>query len=129
MSSPANILVIDDDFGMRELLVLHLIRAGYQVRGAEDAVEGGRMLMEQRPDLVLLDVRMPHLGGDEFLKLLRGDEGYADLKVIMLTSISNDGMYAKITNLGVCAFLAKPVDKDVLLDAVRKALAEPATPG
>lgn len=118
-----DILIIDDDLFMRELLELHLTQEGYKVRTAEDAVAGGKMLFEKRPDLLLLDIRMPHMGGDQLLSLLRGDEQFRDLKVIALSSIQNTGLAMKITDLGVCDFLNKPVNREHLLAAVRKALA------
>jgi two-component system chemotaxis response regulator CheY len=90
--------------------------------GREDAVEGGKMLMAAPPDLLLLDIRMPHMGGDEFLALLRGEAQFKDLKVIALSSIQNSGLMMKVTDIGVCDFLHKPVNKDALLAAVKKAL-------
>lgn len=121
-ATSADILIIDDDLFMRELLELHLTHEGYRVRTAEDAVVGGRMLLAKRPDLLLLDIRMPHMGGDQLLSLLRGDEQLKDLKVIALSSIQNTGLAIKITDLGVCDFLNKPVSREALLAAVRKAL-------
>ena len=119
-----DILIIDDDLFIRELLELHLTQEGYHVRTAEDAVVGGKMLFEKRPDLLLLDIRMPHMGGDQLLSLLRGDEQFRDLKVIALSSIQNTGLAIKITDLGVCDFLNKPVSREALVAAVRKALGQ-----
>ncbi len=119
----ADILIIDDDFGMRELLALHLSHAGYRVRTAEDAIEGGKALLAGVPDLVLLDMRMPHMGGDTLLELLRADEALKHLKIIVLTSIRNDAFLQKINDLGVSGLLAKPVDKDLLLKSIEKVLA------
>lgn len=122
---PADILIIEDDVSMRELLSLHLEIAGYRVRVAEDAVEGGKMLLAGTPpDLLLLDMRMPHMGGDQFLELLRGDEKLKGLKVIALTSIRNEVFIMKVTGMGVSDFLQKPVDKELLLESVRKVLAK-----
>lgn len=119
---PADILVIDDDIGMRELLSLHLSRAGYQVRTAVDAVSGGQMLMAARPDLVILDVRMPHMSGDKLLELLRGDSEMKNIKVIMLSVMQSERLDSAVERLGVSAFLHKPINKDVLLENVARAL-------
>ena len=121
--APAEILVIDDDVVIRDLLELHLTDEGYQVRTAEDAVEGGKMLIAAPPDLLLLDIHMPHMPGDEFLKLLRGDENFKKLKVIVLTAEQSIKFMLKITDIGVSDFLVKPIDKDVLLATVKKVLA------
>lgn len=125
MNTPtaADILIIDDDFGMRELLGIHLRGVGYRVRTAEDAVEGGKMLFAATPDLLLLDMRMPHMGGDQLLALLRADDKFKGLKVLVLSSIQNDAFVSKVTDMGVCGFLAKPVDKELLLSTVKKVLA------
>jgi DNA-binding response OmpR family regulator len=122
--TPAEILIIDDDLVMRELLELHLTDEGYRVRVAEDAVEGGRMLVAALPDLLLLDMRMPHMKGDEFLELLRGDENFTNLKVIVLTAERGVDFMIKVTDLGVSDYLNKPIDKDELLATVRRVLAE-----
>jgi DNA-binding response OmpR family regulator len=121
--TPAEILIIDDDFVMRELLELHLTDAGYKVRTAEDAIEGGKMLMAAPPDLLVLDMHMPHMEGDRFLKLLRADERFRNLKVIVLTAERSLDFMMKVTEMGVSEFLNKPIDKDVLLETVSKVLA------
>jgi two-component system phosphate regulon response regulator PhoB len=121
--TPAEILIIDDDVSMRELLELHLADAGYKVRTAEDAVAGGRMLIAAPPDLLLLDMHMPHMEGDQFLKLLRGDERFRNLKVIVLTAEQNLDFMMKVTDIGVSEFLQKPIYKDELLATVRQVLA------
>lgn len=118
----ADILVIEDDIGMRELLAVHLAQAGYRVRVAADAMAGGRMLLAERPDLLLLDVRMPHMGGDELLALIRADEALKGIKVIVLTMLKSGAVSDQFERMGVSAFLAKPIDKEQLLAAIAKAL-------
>jgi DNA-binding response OmpR family regulator len=105
------------------LLELHLTDAGYKVRTAEDAIEGGRMLIAAPPDLLVLDMHMPHMGGEQFLELLRGDESFKNLKVIVLTAEHSLDFMMKIIGIGVSDFLLKPIYKDVLLETVRKVLA------
>ena len=121
--TPAEILIIDDDFVMRELLELHLSDEGYKVRTAEDAIDGGKMMIAAPPDLLVLDMHMPHMEGDRFLKLLRADERFRNLKVIVLTAEQSLDFMMKVTELGVSDFLNKPIDKDLLLEAVKKVLA------
>jgi len=121
--TPAEILIIDDDFVMRELLELHLSDEGYKVRTAEDAVAGGKMLIAAPPDLLVLDMHMPHMEGDELLKLLRADESFKNLKVIVLTAEQSLDLMMRVSELGVSDFLNKPIDKDVLLETVSRVLA------
>ncbi len=121
---PADILVVDDDDLMRMVLELHLADEGYTVRTAEDAVEAGKMLIERTPDLLLLDIRMPHMTGDHFLELLRGDEKFKNLKVIVLTAERSVALMLKITEFGISDFINKPVEKDLLIETVKKVLAK-----
>src|SRR6185503_10194284 len=87
MTSPApkRIAVIDDDRFIRYLLDLHLRKAGYEVFTAEDAVVGGRIVLERAPDLILCDVDMPFMDGYEFVSAVRADPATQHIPVIFLT--------------------------------------------
>ena len=69
----ARIAVIDDDRFIRYLLELHLRKAGYEVFAAEDAMAGGRVVLERTPDLILCDIDMPFMDGYEFVSAVRAD--------------------------------------------------------
>ena len=64
------VLIVEDDVAFRDLLALHLSTAGYKVLVAEDAAVGGAMLLASRPDLLLLDILLPYLGGLELLEAM-----------------------------------------------------------
>lgn len=113
----ASIMVIDDDQSMRELVRLHLSNAGYEVRMAEDAVVGGRMVLERAPDLIICDVDMPYLSGYDFVAALRTDATKAGIPVIFLTVTEDVADQAR--KLGAVAYLMKPVMADRLLEVVR----------
>ena len=81
----ATILVMDDDECMRELLRLHLSNAGYEVLVAEDAVDAGHLLLQQRPDLVLADIEMPFMDGLEFVQAVKADRATRSVPVIFVT--------------------------------------------
>ena len=76
----SKILVVDDDPNMRELLALHLQNAGYEVQTAEDGIAAGYEVLSKKPDLIICDIQMPHLGGFEFVGALRGDPGVQDVR-------------------------------------------------
>jgi DNA-binding response OmpR family regulator len=118
----ARILIIDDDIGFRDLLRLHLSAMGYQVRIAEDGVDGGRALLADAPDLIISDVNMPFLDGFELLALLRADESTAAIPVILLSGRSDGDSMAKAVDLGAADFLTKPVTRDQLLESVEACL-------
>lgn len=122
-----SILLVDDEKSIREYLtkVIPFEEHGFMVR---DTALNGREALEKlpdvRPDLILLDVRMPVMNGLEFLKLLRQSE-YAHTQVILLSGY-NEFEYAKeAMKYGVKAYLNKPVDEEEilpLLDKIRKEL-------
>ena len=111
----AKIAVIDDDRFIRYLLDLHLRKAGYEVFAAEDAVAGGRLIVERKPDVILCDVDMPFMDGYEFVSALRADPTTRHIPVIFLTVNKNVGERAKQLGAG---HLVKPVMADELLRTV-----------
>jgi CheY-like chemotaxis protein len=119
MSPLAKIAVIDDDRFIRYLLGLHLRKAGYDVFAAEDAVAGGRMVLERMPDVILCDVDMPFMDGYEFVTALRADPATRHIPVIFLTVNTEIEDRAKQLSAG---HLMKPVMADELLRAVTQAL-------
>ena len=116
------ILIIDDDQGFRSLLRLHLSLAGYDVQVAEDAMAGGRALLERPPDLIISDIDMPFLNGIELLSLLKGDDTTASIPVIMLSGSRSNDVLAQAADLGAADFLSKPVTHDDLLSSIESCL-------
>lgn len=112
------VLVMDDESLMRDLLRMHLGNAGYEVLLAEDAVVAGRLVVTNRPDLIIADVEMPYMNGVEFVRALKTDASVADIPVIFLTSRADFEDESK--ELGAVAFLVKPVFADRLLAIVAK---------
>ena len=120
----ARILIVDDDVGWTDLLKLHLRRDGLEIESAADAVIAFKSIMKQLPDLILLDVEMPYMGGLEVLKALKSDPVTMHRPVIVLTSRTDDGTYTEARKLGADAFLNKPVSKEKLLQEVAFRLAQ-----
>ena len=77
--STTRILIIDDDLEFAGILRLHLTAAGYTAEVAEDAIEGGKAMLEQTPDLVLCDIGMPFLNGLELVSLMQADAKSASI--------------------------------------------------
>lgn len=113
------IMVIDDERYIRELIRLHLEMAGYEVLLALDAVVGGRFLLAgYRPDLIVVDIAMPHMSGLEFIKAVKADAATSSIPIIVVSS--RDEAEAEAKELGAAEFLKKPVRSDSLLGAVAK---------
>ncbi|HEU4442414.1 MAG TPA: response regulator [Burkholderiales bacterium] len=115
--APKRIAVIDDDRFIRYLLDLHLRKAGYEVFAAEDAVAAGRVVVDQKPDVILCDVDMPFMDGYEFVSALRADPVTRHIPVIFLTVNQSVGERAKQLGAG---HLMKPVMADELLRTVAR---------
>lgn len=120
----AHILVVDDDPMSLKLLGINLRDAGYSVTTAEDAVAAGHRVIEQLPDLVIADFKMPYMSGVEFVAALRADASIPDLPVIFITSMENRPQIAGKT-FGF-PLLTKPLQADELLATVAAQLGERA---
>jgi len=120
MSERALILIVEDDAAQRELLKLQLAGAGYDVRVADDAIIGGRSLMEAPPDLMLLDVALPYLDGLEFVEALKANATVPDVPIIFMTGYAE--VAGRARGLGAKC-LMKPFSADGLLAAVQHELA------
>jgi two-component system response regulator AtoC len=113
------ILIIDDDGGLRKSLSLILSDAGYEVIQAEDGEMGLAVAAEQTPDLILCDVRMPKLGGVEFLGAYRARGGSA--LVLVMTAYGSLDLAMEAMKKGAYDYIPKPFGADDVLLVVRKA--------
>ncbi|MEQ8330237.1 MAG: sigma-54 dependent transcriptional regulator [Longimicrobiales bacterium] len=113
------ILIIDDDQGLRKSLTLILSDAGYDVVVADDGMVGLETAAQEKPDLILCDVRMPKLGGIEFLKQYR--DGGGDALVLVMTAYGSLDLAVEAMKEGAYDYLPKPFGADEVLLTVRKA--------
>lgn len=113
------ILIVDDETAVRELLKLQLAGAGYDVRVADDAIVAGRSLMQTPPDLMIVDVALPYLGGLDFIAALKADTRMPDIPVVFMSGDAQVLERARV--LGAPA-LKKPFSAEQLLDIVRREL-------
>lgn len=118
----ATILVVDDEADFRATLRRALEREGYAVRESAGGAEAMRRLQVEPCDLMILDLSMPGMTGLEFLEALRA-AGRVAPPAIVLTAFGDWGSYARAVELGVVAFLSKPIGTGELLHEVARALA------
>jgi two-component system response regulator AtoC len=115
-----NILVVDDELGLRHTLTLILQAEGHGVRAASDGAAGLERLAEAPADLIICDVRMPGLDGLRFLERYKETGGAA--LVIMMSAYGDDEAALEAIRRGAYDFIAKPFRADQVLLVVRKAI-------
>ena len=113
------ILIIDDDINLSQVLKLTFKRVGATVHSALDGREGLQKFFTTRPDLVLLDIRMPVLNGWEVCKQIRL---MSDTPVIMLTTLNQNDEIVRGLDIGADDFVTKPFSREVLLARAKAAL-------
>jgi DNA-binding NtrC family response regulator len=118
----ANILVVDDELGIRDLLSEILNDEGHQVEVAENAAQARAARLRDRPDLVLLDIWMPDTDGVTLLKEW-SSSGALTMPVIMMSGHATIDTAVEATKIGAAAFLEKPITLQKLLKAVEQGLA------
>ena len=116
----ANLLVVDDELGMRQFLTHLLQREGHAVRVAENGQVALTLLKQEPADLMLSDVRMPDMTGIELLRAAR--ENHPQLEVIMMTAFANVDTAREAFLLGAYDFVQKPFDNELLKETVTRAL-------
>jgi DNA-binding response OmpR family regulator len=104
---PAKILIVEDDRTISEMYKLKLELVGFAVGTAFDGREGLRLAESYAPDLILLDLRMPVMGGDEMLERMRATEWGSQPRVIVLTNISKDEAPMNLRLLSVDRYVVK----------------------
>ena len=117
----ANILVVDDELGIRDLLLEILNDEGHAVEVAENAAAARLARQAARPDLVLLDIWMPDTDGVTLLKEW-ASAGLLNMPVIMMSGHATIDTAVEATRIGAQAFLEKPITLQKLLKAVEQAL-------
>ncbi len=109
------VMVVDDSLTMRKVLGRTLEREGYHVITAKDGMDALQILQETKPDIMLLDIEMPRMDGFELTRNIRGDASTAAIPIIMISSRTAEKHQSHAKELGVNAFLGKPVQDDELL--------------
>ena len=118
-----SILIIDDDNDVRSVIVATLTYAGYAVREAGNGRDGILMVLAQRPDLILCDVRMPGMDGHRTLAAIREFRGTAAIPFILMTGSMGRDEFRHAMVCGADDYLMKPFSAHELIEAVESRLA------
>ncbi len=116
------ILIVEDEQPIREMTAFHLSRAGFEVLEAEDCRSARELLANERPDLALIDWMLPDMSGLELARMLKRDENYDDLSIIMLTARAEER--DKISGLdgGADDYITKPFSPRELIARIQAVL-------
>ena len=120
MKSPKRVLIIDDEPSVRRLIGHHLEKENYKIYAAENGEKGLSLIEEKSPHLVLLDVKLPGIGGIDVLQNIK--EANPKLPVIMITAYGTVKMAVETMRMGAYDFLVKPINPDELKITVRNAI-------
>ena len=122
MPSDADVLVVEDEPDIRHLIAHHLGREGFRCREVATGAEALRAVRTSIPDLIVLDLMLPEMGGLEVCRRLRGDAGTAAIPIIMLTAKSDEIDRVVGLELGADDYVAKPFSPKELVARVRAVL-------
>lgn len=129
MGQKKKILIVDDERDIVKGLMIRLQGAGYDVVTAFDGAQGVFMAHKEKPDLILLDIRMPAGNGFSVAQRLKRSIHTFTIPVIFLTGSPEKNAEDKAMALGARFYIKKPYDPEELLDAIKRALEEsPSTP-
>ncbi len=115
---PKKILIIDDEPHLVKIFESRLKANGYDVVYAFDGQEGLDKAKQEKPDLIILDHRMPKLDGYEVYKILRSDAAYPNIPIVMLTASGTADWIKTGMEKGMDAYITKPVKPDLLLGII-----------
>jgi CheY-like chemotaxis protein len=118
------ILAVDDSPTILEMIKAILISGGYEVVTAADGAEALNTAKTEKPDLILLDVMLPKLDGYRVCRLLKFDQNYKHIPIVMLTAKSEEQSVATGIRTGANLYLTKPIEPERLLEAVASELAK-----
>ncbi len=118
----ARVLVVDDDPMVTRLVRINLELEHFEVEEAWDGKTAMRMMHEDPPDLLVLDIMMPQMDGWEILRMIRSDDDLKELPVVVLTAKVQDEDIARGWRMGADGYIVKPFNPVILGDALRKVL-------
>jgi len=120
----SRIAIIEDDEAVRMLYRIKLVQEGFEVVEARDGLEALSIIETSKPDVVLLDLMLPRMSGDEVLKIMRSSPWGENIKVVIITNLAEDEAPDNLRQLGISRFVVKALHTpSQLVEVVRQVLA------
>ena len=117
------ILIVEDEVDILRLLSTILSSFGdYGIFCASGGQEALRIAREESPDIIILDIQLPGMNGYEVCKLIRSDPAISDIKVLMLSGMTQDSDWQKAQEVGADGYIAKPFSSIALVEKVEELL-------
>jgi len=118
----SKILIADDDIAVRDIACTLVERVGYSVFEAENGEQAIEVATAEHPDLILLDIAMPGIGGVEALRRLKASEATSEIPVVVFSTYSEKELVTECVELGAADYLTKPTRHGWLLTTVKDIL-------
>ena len=122
MGEIKKIVLVEDEIDTAKVIVKRLATAGYNVMVSQDALQAFRIINEERPDLVILDLMLPGGGGLSVLERMRLSAFTTHIPVVVLTGMKDETHKKKVLDEGVDAYLEKPYEAQELLTVIKDIL-------
>src|SRR3990167_2671510 len=117
--STETILIVDDEAAIREMIATTLELADFRILEAENALQAHQRVVDERPDLILLDWMLPGISGIELTRRLKRDESTREIPVILLTAKSEEDNKILGLDVGADDYVTKPFSTRELLSRIR----------
>lgn len=122
-------LIIDDDTTIQAILQRILVnKFDFTIYRAFNGKEGLEVLSQNNPDFIILDISMPIMNRIEFLRIIRKDEKYKSLPVLIISANNDRDAITNTIGLGITDYILKPIDVDVTINKIRKVIDKIITP-
>jgi DNA-binding response OmpR family regulator len=116
------ILVVDDEVQLKQAISIRLEVNDFDVIGSGDGEDGLEKAKNEKPDLIILDLMLPKLNGFEVCRMLKFDDTYKNIPIIILSALDQQGDREKAIQCGADAYFIKPFDFDLLVTKIRSLL-------
>ncbi|MFH1442229.1 MAG: response regulator [Candidatus Omnitrophota bacterium] len=118
------ILIVEDEVALSEMIKLRLEKNGYEVISAFDGVQALEMARQQNPSLIILDLMLPKIDGYKVCRMLKFDEKYKKIPIIMFTARVQESDKKLGEQVGADAYITKPFDPETLLSKIKELLTQ-----